>query len=137
MPPEDFLQKIPVADVNSITFKTFSYYNQTSEIQPEAFNLQSIPFSFFLDDMKSQFIRIHFFLDTSKLPSGDIPYLVLLTELWLLSPLKDPETGNVGTLQELVAQRSKNLVSIKNTLGYDGSKFNPGSYSHLVSNGNI
>jgi hypothetical protein len=83
--------------------------------------------------MSSQFVRLHFFLDTSKLPSTDTPYLVLLTELWLQSPLKDPVTGNIGTLQELVAKRSKNLVSIKNTLGYDGTKFNPGSYSNLVS----
>jgi Zn-dependent M16 (insulinase) family peptidase len=84
--------------------------------------------------MKSQFVRLHFFMDTSILPPEDKPYLVLLTELWLQSPLRHPDTGKVETLKELIAKRSRDLVSLKNTLGYDGSKFSPGGYSHLVSN---
>jgi hypothetical protein len=56
-----------------------------------------------------------------------------LTELWLQSPLRDPISGKVDTLKDLIAKRSKDLVSFKNSLGQDGSKFSPGGYSHLVS----
>ena len=112
--------------------RLFAYFNQTSEVQPEVFNLKSIPFPFYIDDIKSQFVRLHFFMDTSKLPPEEAPYLVLLTELWLQSPLKHPDTGVVESLKDLIAKISKDLVSFKNTLGYDGSKFSPGGYSHLL-----
>jgi len=132
LPPDTLLKSIPVADVNSIGFKTFAYFNKTSQNQPEGFDLKSIPFPFYLDDMKSQFVRVQLFLDTSKMSVDDSSYLVLLTELWLQSPLKHPDTGEVETLQELIAKRSAVLVSLKNNLGYDGSKFSPGTYSHLL-----
>ena len=95
LPPNEVLRSFPVPDVDSITYKSFDYYNQTGENQPEGFELKSIPFPFHLNDMKSQFVRLHFLMDTSKLPPEDAPYL-------------------------------------ENSLGHDGSKFDPGSFSHLL-----
>ena len=132
LPPNEVLRSFPVPDVDSITYKSFDYYNQTGENQPEGFELKSIPFPFHLNDMKSQFVRLHFLMDTSKLPPEDAPYLVLLTELWLQSPLRHPDTGKLENLQELIARRSRDVVSLKNSLGHDGSKFDPGSFSHLL-----
>ena len=132
LPPNEVLRSFPVPDVDSITYKSFDYYNQTGENQPEGFELKSIPFPFHLNDMKSQFVRLHFLMDTSKLPPEDAPYLVLLTELWLQSPLRHPDTGKLESLQELIARRSRDVVSLKNSLGHDGSKFDPGSFSHLL-----
>jgi hypothetical protein len=69
LPPDHVLRSIPVADVDSITFRSFAYYNQTSEAQPPEFDLRSVPFPFYLDDMKSRFVRLNFLLDTSSLPA--------------------------------------------------------------------
>ena len=117
LPPNEVLRSFPVPDVDSITYKSFDYYNQTGENQPEGFELKSIPFPFHLNDMKSQIVRLHFLMDTSKLPPEDAPYLVLLTELWLQSPLRHPDTGKLENLQELIARRSRDVVSLKNSLG--------------------
>lgn len=82
--------------------------------------------------MKSHFIRFNLFLDTSKLDCKDLAHLTLLTELWLQCPIRHPDTGILESLDDVVARRSTGILSITNTIGYDGALFKPGSYSHLV-----
>jgi len=82
--------------------------------------------------MKSHFVRFNLFLDTSKLDCKDLFYLTLLTELWLQCPIRHNNTGILESLDDVVARRSKSILSMSNSIGFDGSTFKPGSYSHLV-----
>ena len=159
LPPNDVLASVPVANVSSITYRKLTYYNYTtiggwefgdsytelvpqnasldslfpSDVndsnKPAVFNIKEIPFRFHFDDINSQFVRIFFFLDMSDITPEDRPYAVLLTQLWLDSPIKNG--SNLISLDDVLQLRSTEALSFYNDLGYKGSTFIPGSQSHL------
>ena len=131
LPPPEVLNSVPVADVTGIKFRKMNYYNHTTEAQPKGFNLKNIPYHFQFDDVNSQFVRFYAFIDTSSIPYEDRLYLVLLTELWLTSPLR-LSNGEVENYEEVLQRRSKTALSFYNDLGYKGSTFSPGSHSDLI-----
>lgn len=131
LPPPEVLKSIPVADVNSIQFRKMTYFNYSTERQPEGFDLKSIPYHFHFDDMNSQFVRFYAFIDTSSVPLEDRSYLVLLTEMWLQSPLRMPN-GTIESYDDVLQRRSEVTLSFYNDLGYKGSTFTPGSHSTLI-----
>ena len=106
------------------------YYNRTTEQKPDGFDLTQIPFKFHLDNINSQFIRFYAFLDTSNLPEEDKPWLVLLTELWLQSPLKID--GKLVPLSDVISRRSNEALTFYNDMGFKGSTFSPGSQSRQM-----
>jgi hypothetical protein len=67
------------------------------------------------------------------LSKDDMKYLVLLMTLWLQCPLKNAETGDYISLEDVIKMRSEDTLSMMNNIGYKGAMFNPGSHSHLVS----
>ncbi len=71
------------------------------------------------------------FLDLSKIQSSDRPYVVLLTESWLQSPLR-LDDGTFVTLDELVRRKSEDVLTMYNDLGYKGSTFTPGGQSENI-----
>ena len=131
LPPPEVLKSVPIADVNSIQFRKLTFYNHTTKVQPKGFDLQKIPYHFQLDDVNSQFVRFYAFIDTSDIPLEDKQYLVALTELWLVSPLKTIN-GSIEPYEDVLQRRSKVVLSFYNDLGYKGSTFSPGSYSDLI-----
>ena len=130
LPPPEVLKSIPIADVNAIQFRKMNYYNHTTTNQPKGFDLKSIPYHFQLEDVNSQFVRFYAFLDTSEIPLEDKYYMVLLTELWLRSPIR--KNGSIESYESVLKRRSQTTLSFYNDLGYKGSTFSPGSYSDLL-----
>ena len=156
-PPNDVLASVPVANVTSITYRKLTWYNYTAiggwefggafkesiddritslkDIKdgngPFLFSVKDIPFRFHFDDINSQFIRIYMFFDMSDIADEDRKYAVLLTQLWLDSPLRNG--SSITSLDDVLQLRSKEALSFYNDLGYKGSTFIPGSQSHLQS----
>ena len=154
-PPNEVLASIPVANVSSITYRQLTYYNYTTiggwefgdsftesiddrisslldikdDKVPSLFDIKDIPFRFHFDDINSQFIRIYLFLDMSNISPENRMYAVLLTQLWLDSPLRNGSA--MTSLDEVLQHRSKEALYFYNDLGYKGSTFTPGSQSHL------
>ena len=143
-PPNSVLESIPFANVSSISYRKLNYHNYTtmggwenghSFKEPignklaDRFDLKAIPFRFHFDDINSQFVRIYVFLDMSNISDEDKMYAVLLTQLWLESPLRNGST--VTTLEETLQTRSREALSFYNDLGYKGSTYTPGSQSNL------
>ena len=159
LPPNEVLASVPVANVSSITYRKLAYYNYTTiggwefgdsytervpdksstdslfsvdvnnSNKPAVFDIKEIPFRFHFDDINSQFVRIFFFLDMSDISPEDKPYAVLLTQLWLDSPIKNG--SKIINLDDVLQLRSTEALSFYNDLGYKGSTFIPGSQSHL------
>ena len=155
LPPNDVLASVPVANVSSITYRKLTYYNYTTiggwefgdsfkeaipnktslpldikdDKVPSLFDIKEIPFRFHFDDINSQFVRIFVFFDMSDIPAEDKIYSILLTQLWLESPLRNGST--LISLDDVLQLRSNEALSFYNDLGYKGSTFVPGSQSHL------
>ena len=126
-----FCKSIPVADVNSITYRKLECYNYTTVKQPEGFDVKDLPFRFHLDDINSQFVRFYVFLDMNQIRQEDRPFVVLLTELWLQCPVKSAN-GTISSLEEVIGRRSRTALTFYNDLGYKGSTYTPGSQSHMI-----
>jgi len=131
LPPSDVLASIPTIDVEKIDFRSFTFYNYTTEIQPEGFDLRSIPFRFQFDDVHSQFIRFYVFLDTKHLSEELKPYLTLVVSSWLQCPIKKDD-GTIIPLADVLRIRAENTVTFQNKLGYKGKTFFPGGQSDLI-----
>ena len=132
MPPPEVLKTVPVADVDFIKFRKMNYFNHSTVDQPTGFKLSDIPFSFQFDDVNSQFVRIYLFIDTSNIPYEDRLYLVLLTELWMISPIRNQTSNQIEPYESVLQRRSNIALSLYNDLGYKGSTFSPGSHSDLM-----
>ena len=130
LPPPEVLKTVPVADVDFIKFRKMNYYNHSTIDQPTGFELTEIPFSFQFEDVNSQFVRMYLFIDTSSIPYEDRLYLVLLTELWLISPIR--KNNEIEPYESVLQRRSNIALSLYNDLGYKGSTFSPGSHSDLM-----
>ena len=143
-PPNNVLASVPMANVTSITYRKLTYYNYTSlgggndgdsfkepivDTISSRFHLRDIPFRFHFDDINSQFVRIYVFFDMLNISAEDKMYAVLLTQLWLESPLRNG--SDLISLEDVLQIRSKEALSFYNDLGYKGSTFTPGSQSHL------
>ena len=61
---------------------------------------------------------------------ADRPYLVLLTETWLRSPLRIK--GQVVPLADVIKRRSQETMTLYNDIGYKGSTYSPGSQSEQM-----
>lgn len=130
LPSREVLESVPVADVTKIKYRTLEYYNYTTENQPKGFPLRDIPFKFHIDHIKSSFVKTYFFIDLQNVTDEDRPYMVLLTESWLQSPLK--LDGQLVALEDVIGRRSENAISLFNDLGYRGSTFTPGAQSSMM-----
>ena len=129
-PPQEVLTSIPVAPVEDIAYRKLEFFNYTTKKQPKNFDLKSIPFKFHLDDLNSQFIRYYMFLNLSSISQEDRPWMVLLTETWLQSPIEID--GKTISLADVVKMRSKEALTFYNDLGYKGSTFTPGAQSENI-----
>ena len=121
-PPNAILLKMPLADVNSITYHNLESYNHTTSKQPDGFDLRSIPFRFQLDNIDTEFVRIFIFLDTSDIKVEDQKYLSLLTNVWLECPLKT-SNGTQVSFEEVMKQRERDSITFNNCIGETQSQF--------------
>ena len=60
------LETVPTAGVDSIAWRKLVHYNHTSKPGPQGFDLAGIPFRFYFDDIRSQFVRVYMFLDMAN-----------------------------------------------------------------------
>ena len=70
--------------------------------------------------------RYYLFLDLGSVSQSDRPYLVLLNELWLQSPMV-VKGGKRLELADVIRRRSEEVLTMYNDLGFKGSTFGPGA----------
>merc|ERR1719354_1339719 len=125
LPSNEVLNKIPLGDVNAIKFRPIESYNRSRPTPLLQFD--AIPFKIHVDDVLSEFVQIYILMDTTSLTDRERELLPLLMDTWLLSPIK--KEGELTPIEDVVKRRSKNVLHIQNSLGFDGSSFSPGAYS--------
>lgn len=128
LPPKQVLSKIPLGDVNAIRFRPLSSYNRT--IPTNRVDLKNMPFKIHIDDVRSKFVQVYLFMDTKALTKREKMLMPLLLDTWLLSPLR--KDGIIEPIESVVKRRSKAILHIANSLGFDGSTFSPGAYADAL-----
>ncbi|XP_023322562.1 uncharacterized protein C05D11.1 [Eurytemora carolleeae] len=128
LPSTEVLSSIPLGDVNSIKFRPISSFNRT--IPNDLVDFKDIPYKIHLDNANSAFVKIFIFMETSSLSKREKLLLPLLLDTWLLSPII--KNGDVEPIESVVKRRTKALLSLQNSLGFDGSTFSPGAYGDAI-----
>jgi len=124
-PSNKVLQEIPVGNIDTIRFRPIKSFN--SSIKTALFNFEEIPFKLHIDDVKSQFVQLYLFMDTTVLTQREKSLLPLLSDIWFLSPLqKNNYTLSIGEATKI---RAKNFLSLSNSLGFRGTSFSPGAFA--------
>jgi len=128
LPSNQVLNKIPLGDVNSIRFRPMTSYNRT--VSSDLVHFKEVPFKIHIDDVNSKFVQIYLFIDTTGLDQREKELLPLLLDTWLLSPIQ--KNGIITPIEKVVARRSKYLLQLGNSLGFDGSTFSPGAFADSI-----
>ncbi|XP_046403336.1 uncharacterized protein C05D11.1-like [Ischnura elegans] len=147
-PPESLLRGIPIPSISSIHFHPINSYTSDKDQLHPSIDLASLPFRFHLDDLRTNFVYIFIVMDTSQMAAEMRPYLPLLLESLLESPMtfKNNEGGEwaksaggngsgeklVGH-EEVVARLEADTVSVDTHLGlHRAGRFTCGPFSHTA-----
>ena len=128
--PDEVLTSVPIPSSDSITFHKIASTTTASDHQLDNFNLKQMPVYFQLDEISTNFVYLFTVLDTESVPQQLKPYLPLLLELLLESPVVE---GGVETpYEQVVAQLSEDCLSSSASLGVSGGRFLPGAFGQAA-----
>ena len=125
--PDSVLTSVPIPSSSSILFHKVTSLNSTSDQQIENFNLKQMPVFFQFDQVSSNFVYMYLVMNTDPVPQHLKPYLPLLLEMLLESPLSID--GVDTSYEEVVAQLSADCLGSSTSLGVGGSRFLPGAFA--------
>ena len=128
--PDDVLSSVPIPSASSIKFHPVTSFRTQDEKQPDKFNLNTMPVFFQFDQINSNFVYLSTIIDTSSVPLKLKPYIPLLLEMSLESPVLEGETEI--PYEEVVARLAEETISHSFSIGVGGGRFMPGAYSELV-----
>ncbi|XP_071452193.1 uncharacterized protein C05D11.1-like [Hetaerina americana] len=149
-PPEPLLRGIPIPSIASIHFHPINSFTSDKYFLHPNIDLAALPFRLHLDDLRTNFVYIFILMDTSQMEAKMRPYLPLLLETLLESPMtfknneggewaKSITTGGDGAEEkfvgheEVVARLEADTVSVATHLGLeDTARFTCGTYSHTA-----
>uniref|UniRef100_A0A2M4BCH9 Putative zn2+-dependent endopeptidase insulinase superfamily protein n=1 Tax=Anopheles marajoara TaxID=58244 RepID=A0A2M4BCH9_9DIPT len=132
LPPNEMITSFPVPPAEAIKFYPVEVFRTSDEISPIGINLRSLPFYTEAYDLHTNFCYLKVSLNTSELTAELRPYLVLLMELLIESPVR---RGNkLIPYEEVVAALESNTVETTIELGFKASsRFSVGSYGNNVT----
>jgi len=125
--PDDILRNMEVPSSDSIQFHRVKSYTSNSTDQMSQLKLNKMPVYFQFDQLDSNFLYLYTVMNTRELPTDLKPYLPLLLELLLESPVLDK--GTLIPHEEVVAQLAEEFLVSETSLGISGRRFVPGPYS--------
>ena len=125
--PDDMLSSVPIPDASSISFHPVTTFKTDGPSKLEQFDLKTLPIFSQFDEITSNFVYLNLVIDTSVIPQHLKPYIPLLLEMVLESPVLEGEKEI--PYEEVVSQLSEDTVEVGFSLGLGGYRFVPGAYS--------
>uniref|UniRef100_A0A2M4A8X6 Putative zn2+-dependent endopeptidase insulinase superfamily protein n=1 Tax=Anopheles triannulatus TaxID=58253 RepID=A0A2M4A8X6_9DIPT len=129
LPPNEMITSFPVPSAEGIKFYPVEVFRTSDESSPPGLNLRSLPFYAEAYDLHTNFCYLKVSLNTSALSTELRPYLVLLMELLIESPVQRGD--KLIPYEEVVAALESNTVETTLELGFKASsRFSVGSYGN-------
>ncbi|XP_073987977.1 uncharacterized protein C05D11.1-like [Rhodnius prolixus] len=127
-PPDDMLTSVPIPAADCIHFHTISGTSTDSSQKDTRFNIDSVPLYMHLDHLNTNFVYMFVLLDTSSVPSYLRPYLLLLLNSVLESPIR--RGSEVISHEEVVNELEQDTIASAARVGPNSySRFNCGPFS--------
>ncbi|KAK4880203.1 hypothetical protein RN001_008349 [Aquatica leii] len=132
-PSDAMLTCVPIPGVSSINFHEVTRYS-TDSSNKKHIDLSNTPVFTYFDHLKSSFVYIMALMDTSKVSSELRPFLPLLLETLLESPIE--RDGEIIPYEDVIAQLQDDAVSTGEGLGLcglDSGRFYSGSFANTAT----
>lgn len=132
-PPDSMLTCVPIPSVKSINFHEVIRYTTLSSNQ-DHIDLSNTPVFTYFDHLKSGFVYLVALMDTSNISMEFRPYLPILLETLLESPID--RNGEIISYEDVIIQLQDDTVSFGKQLGLcglDSGRFQCGIYAHTAS----
>uniref|UniRef100_A0A1B6DB00 Peptidase M16C associated domain-containing protein n=1 Tax=Clastoptera arizonana TaxID=38151 RepID=A0A1B6DB00_9HEMI len=131
-PPEHILTSIKIPSIDSINFHPIKTYTTDSEEQHDQFDASKAPVYMQVDHILTNFVYMFVLMDTNDVSNALRPYLLLLFESLLESPIE--RDGKIIPYEEVVAQLEADTVAAVTRIGLESSsRFHCGPYSQTAS----
>ncbi|XP_049547203.1 uncharacterized protein C05D11.1-like [Anopheles darlingi] len=129
LPPNEMIAAFPMPSAEGIKFYPFEVFRTSDENSPKGLNLRSIPFYAEAYDLHTNFCYLKVSLNTIGLSAELRPYLILLLELLIESPVRRGD--KLIPYEEVVAALESNTIETTIELGFKASsRFSVGSYGN-------
>ncbi|XP_046677319.1 uncharacterized protein C05D11.1-like [Homalodisca vitripennis] len=131
-PPQSMLTSVKIPSIESIQFHRIQAYTTSSASPHPKFDIGQVPVYMQLDHIHTNFVYMFVLMDTTEVSSQLRPYLLLLFESLLESPI---QRGDVLVPhEEVVAQLEADTVAAVTRLGLEStSRFQCGPYCQTTS----
>ncbi|KAJ6646667.1 hypothetical protein Bhyg_01880 [Pseudolycoriella hygida] len=132
-PPEEMLTNVPIPSTDGIHFHPSNIYRTGhSETLPAGLDLNSWPVYSEAYDVHTNFVYMIVTLNTYSVPNELRPYLLMLLDLIIESPIRHGDT--LIPYEEVVTALEKETIAIATRLGLESnSTFSCGPFSHAAS----
>ncbi|XP_046735682.1 uncharacterized protein C05D11.1-like [Diprion similis] len=130
--PDEMLTCVPIPSTDSINFHHIKNFTSDTAEQHPKLNLNNLPLFTYLDHVNTNFVYMSVIMDSAGIPRELRPYLPLLLEAILESPIKRGDT--LIPYEQVVAELEADTIATSIGIGFDGtSRFSCGAYSHSVN----
>lgn len=127
--PDALLTSVPIPSIKSITYHPITRYSSASSEDKIDLTKTSI-FTYF-DHVQTNFVYMYALLDTSTVPAELRPYLPLLLDALLESPVQRGDT--LVPYEQVVTELNADTVAVGTSIGLNHlGRFKCGSYSHTA-----
>ncbi|KAF6215152.1 hypothetical protein GE061_009903 [Apolygus lucorum] len=126
-PPDAMLTSVPIPSTDSIKFHSINVFTSDSDKQDPRFNTKEVPLYVQLDHLKTNFVYLFALMDSGSLRSDLRPYLPLLLNLVLESPIR--RDGEIVSYEDVVHQLEEDTLAASSRVGPTSSgRFNCGPF---------
>ncbi|XP_015438659.1 PREDICTED: uncharacterized protein C05D11.1-like [Dufourea novaeangliae] len=129
--PDEILSSVPIPSTDLISFHHIKSYTTETTEQHSRFAVTELPFYTYLDHVTTNFVNICVIMNTSSVERKYKPYIPLLLEVIMESPVK--RNGQLVPYEEVVAELEADTVETTTGLGHSSpSRFSCGPYSYCA-----
>ncbi|XP_043476736.1 uncharacterized protein C05D11.1-like [Leptopilina heterotoma] len=126
--PDEILTSVPIPGTDSINFHYIKSFSTDSLEQHPRFDVNKLPLYTYLDHANTNFVYLFVTMDTSKVPENLRPYIPILLELLLVSPVN--RDGKLIPYTDIVNELESDTIQISSGVGVKGGgRFSCGTFS--------
>ncbi|KAG4066708.1 hypothetical protein HA402_007344 [Bradysia odoriphaga] len=132
-PPDKMLTEVPIPSTDGILFHPSNIYRTGDPDEvPAGLDLNAWPVYSEAIDIHTNFVYMIVTLNTHSVPKELRPYLLMLLDLIIESPIRDGET--IIPYEEVVTALEKDTITMGTRLGLESNAaFSCGPFSHTAS----
>ncbi|VVC45099.1 Peptidase M16, C-terminal,Metalloenzyme, LuxS/M16 peptidase-like,Peptidase M16, N-terminal [Cinara cedri] len=132
-PSKEILTSIKIPNIECIKFYSYKTYSSISAEQHDLFKLTDAPILMEVDDIKTNFVYMHTFINTKYLPTNLRLYLPLMVEIFMESTVVY-ESGVRIHYTDIIAELEKDIITWYSEVGsLSPTRFLCGTFSSIIS----